>query len=46
MLHRVFPETHITGNLIGQIYKKNKIRRIVVVIKKFSYLRTDIKIKE
>ena len=45
LLHRVHPETHIQGNRIGEIYRQHKIKRKVVVIKKFSNLKTERKIK-
>lgn len=46
MLHRAFPETHVSGSTIHKVYKDNKIKRKVVVIKKFSNLKTERKIKE
>ena len=35
MLHRQFPENHISKDSIGLLYRKAKIRKKVVVIKKF-----------
>lgn len=33
-LHRQFPQTRITGNYIGKLYKKFKIKRKAVIIRK------------
>jgi len=44
MLHRKFPEVHISGSMIGLIYKKFKIKRKIVIIKKYSNLKTKKKI--
>ena len=45
IFHRKFPETKISAVWIGKIYKRNKIRRKIVSIKKFSNLRKKMKIE-
>ena len=45
MLHRKFPEDHISGSLMGLMYRRFKIKRKVVMIKKFSNLKTKAKMR-
>ena len=44
MLHRKFPVTHIYGTSIDLVYKRFRIKKKVVVIKKFTNVKTKLRI--
>ena len=46
MLHRRFPETKISPSLISRIYKKFRIKKKIVQIKKYSNAKNHKKIAE
>ena len=46
MLHRRFPQMHITEQWLGQIYKKHRITRKAVRTKKFTSPDKDEEIKD
>ena len=46
MLHRKFPYTKVSGMTISSVYKKHKIRKKAVLIKKFTNPKITARIKE
>ena len=46
MVHRQFPEIHITPQYLGKLFRKHHIKRKKVVVKKFADLKQKEKIEE
>ena len=46
MVHRQFPEIHITPQYLGKIFKKHHIKRKKVRVKKFANLKQKERIEE
>ena len=46
MLHRKFPQTKITGNYIGKLYSRFKIKRKAVVLRKYAEIKVQPAVKQ